>query len=256
MQQASATQAQPGWLFYLVPDPERHPLGGNMTASLLVIDNYDSFTYNLVQMFMQYDLTIRVHRSDRITVDRVADASPDYLLVSPGPKDPAHAGISNALIRSFYQKTPILGVCLGMQCINEVFGGRTVRSPVPMHGKTSRVYHHQEALFAHIPSPFRVARYHSLAVVPASSALDQHLVVTGRTEDGTIMGLSHRRFPLHGVQFHPESFLTESGFSLIGNFLRMGPLGGDPATESPTRAAKPLYPQSTGLGQGVEARPC
>jgi para-aminobenzoate synthetase component II len=227
-----------------------------MVANLLVIDNYDSFTYNLVQMFMQYDLSIRVHRSDRITLDRVADVSPDYLLVSPGPKDPAHAGISKALIRKFYRTIPIFGVCLGMQCINEVFGGRTVRSTTPMHGKTSRVYHHQETLFAQIPSPFRVARYHSLAVAPSFSALEQHLVVTGRTEDGTIMGLSHRRFPLHGVQFHPESFLTEHGFSLIENFLRLGPLGGDLAAESPTRAAKPFHPLETGCGPCLESRPC
>lgn len=225
-------------------------------ATLLVIDNYDSFTYNLVQMFMQYDLSIRVHRSDRITLDRVAEVSPDYLLVSPGPKDPAHAGISNALIRAFHQTTPILGVCLGMQCINEVFGGRTVRSPAPMHGKTSLVYHNQETLFAQTPSPFTVARYHSLAVEPSPSALEQQLRVTGRTADGTIMGLSHRHFPLHGVQFHPESFLTDYGFSLVENFLRLGPLCGDLATESPPRAAKRLPPLFTRRGRGVEARPC
>ena len=137
-------------------------------ARLLVIDNYDSFTYNLVQMFMHYDLAIQVHRSDRITLTQAAAERPDYVLISPGPKDPVHAGISKALIQAFYRTTPILGVCLGMQCINEVFGGRTVRSPAPMHGKTSLVYHHQEALFSQMPSPLRVARYHSLVVQPSA----------------------------------------------------------------------------------------
>ena len=221
---------------------------------LLVIDNYDSFTYNLVQMFMRYDLAIQVHRSDRITLSRVAAESPDYILISPGPKDPAHAGISKSLIQTFYRTTPILGVCLGMQCINEVFGGGTVRSPAPMHGKTSRVYHCRETIFAQMPSPLTVARYHSLAVQPSAAALDQHLVVTGRTEDGTIMGLSHNRFPLHGVQFHPESFLTEHGFTLVENFLRLGPLKSDRASYAAHRAATDFFPLETGSGQTVEAR--
>ena len=194
-------------------------------ATLLVIDNYDSFTYNLVQMFMGYDLSIEVYRSDCISLDRIKDLSPDYLLVSPGPKDPKHAGISKALIETSYKTTPILGVCLGMQCINEVFGGQTIRSTAPMHGKTSPVVHDQEMLFSKIPSPFTAARYHSLVVAPSPSALTRSLCVTARTPDGTIMGLSHRRYPLHGVQFHPESFLTEHGLPIIENFLRLGPLG-------------------------------
>ena len=227
-----------------------------MSPSLLVIDNYDSFTYNLVQMFMQYDLSIQVHRSDRITLEQVADASPDYVLVSPGPKDPAHAGISKALIRTYYRSIPILGVCLGMQCINEVFGGRTVRSPVPMHGKTSRVHHCQEALFRNVQSPLTVARYHSLAVNPLPAALEKDLSVTGRTADGTIMGLSHRRFPLHGVQFHPESFLTEYGFSLIENFLRLGPLNEDSARDASLRAPGRFQLLELGCGSGGEVRPC
>ena len=202
-------------------------------ATLLVIDNYDSFTYNLVQMFMRYDPAIQVHRSDRITLAQVAAERPDYVLISPGPRDPAHAGISKALIQAFYRTTPILGVCLGMQCINEVFGGGTVRSSAPTHGKTSLIYHHQAALFSQMPSPLRVARYHSLVVHPSEAALARHLVVTARTADETIMGLSHRRFPLHGVQFHPESFLTEHGFSLVENFLRLGPLKSDLVTEAP-----------------------
>jgi anthranilate synthase component 2 len=194
----------------------------DIVATLLVIDNYDSFTYNLVQMFMCYDLDIRVHRSDRISVDGAARLSPDYILISPGPKDPDHAGISKALIQRFYRTTPVLGICLGMQCINEVFGGRTVRATAPTHGKTSLVFHRNQALFAGMPSPFKAARYHSLAVQPSAGALDAALRITGRTEDGTIMGLSHRRYPLHGLQFHPESFLTEQGFTLIEAFLQIG----------------------------------
>ena len=225
-------------------------------ARLLVIDNYDSFTYNLVQMFMHYELSIQVHRSDRITLAGVAAESPDYVLISPGPRDPGHAGISKGLIQAFYQTTPILGVCLGMQCINEVFGGRTVRSPVPMHGKTSLVYHPQKTLFSQMPSPFIAARYHSLVVQPSAAALEQHLVVTGRTADGTIMGLSHNQFPLHGIQFHPESFMTEHGFSLVENFLRLGPLKRDLATDAPSRAANPVHPVETGSRMTVEARAC
>ncbi|WP_319406652.1 aminodeoxychorismate/anthranilate synthase component II [uncultured Desulfosarcina sp.] len=223
-------------------------------AKLLVIDNYDSFTYNLVQMFMNYDLSIQVHRSDRITLDRVAGERPDYVLISPGPRDPIHAGISNALIQTFYRTTPILGVCLGMQCINEVFGGSTVRATAPRHGQTSLVYHCQETLFSQIPSPFTVARYHSLVVQPSAVALDQHLLVTGRTADGMIMGLSHNRFPLHGVQFHPESFLTKFGFTLIENFLRLGPLKKDLATDGPLRAVNPVFPVERVGRKTVEGR--
>jgi anthranilate synthase/aminodeoxychorismate synthase-like glutamine amidotransferase len=227
-----------------------------IVATLLVIDNYDSFTYNLVQMFMHYDLSIQVHRSDRITLDRVAGERPDYVLISPGPRDPIHAGISNALIRTFYRTTPILGVCLGMQCINEVFGGRTVRATAPIHGKTSLVYHRQETLFSQMPSPFTAARYHSLVVQPSTAALDKQLVVTGRTADGTIMGLSHNRFPLHGVQFHPESFLTEFGFTLIENFLRLGPLKNDLAADAPIGEANIVLPVEKVRRRTVEARAC
>lgn len=223
-------------------------------ATLLVIDNYDSFTYNLVQMFMRYDLSIRVVRCDRITLARIRALQPDYLLISPGPKDPDHAGISKALIEAFYRTIPILGVCLGMQCINEVFGGRTVRSSVPMHGKTSRLDHDQRKLFSAIPSPFTVARYHSLAVAPSTAALEKELVVTGRTTDGTIMGLSHQRFPLHGVQFHPESFLTEHGFTLVENFLRLGPLKSCLDATMPSPAVMPCRPLAMGCGSTVEAR--
>jgi anthranilate synthase component 2 len=195
-----------------------------MAAKLLVIDNYDSFTFNLVQMFRQFPLDIRVFRSDRITLDRAKRLDPDYILISPGPKDPAHAGISIALVNAFYQKIPILGVCLGMQCINEAFGGQTVRAPMPVHGKTSPIHHCQRLLFSGMPSPFTAARYHSLMVTLSPEALDTALEITARADDEVIMGLSHKHFPLHGVQFHPESFLTQSGTILVENFLRLGPL--------------------------------
>jgi anthranilate synthase component II len=189
-------------------------------AKLLVIDNYDSFTYNLVQMFRNYDLEIRVYRSDKITLNQVERLNPDYVLISPGPKDPAHAGISIPLIRSFCHRRPIFGVCLGMQCINEAFGGKTVRAPVPMHGKTSLIYHNNDGIFRGICSPFEAARYHSLTVQFSRT----ELLVTSYSQDDIIMGMSHPELPLHGVQFHPESFLTEHGFMLVENFLRLGPL--------------------------------
>ncbi len=188
---------------------------------LVVIDNYDSFTYNLVQMFKQYKgLEVLVYRSDRIGADEIEGAGPDYLVVSPGPKDPAHAGISREIIKRMYSKIPVLGVCLGMQCINEVFGGKTVRAPVPMHGKTCMVEHGDTGIFKGVASPFRVARYHSLMAEPANSAL----TITARSVDGVIMGMSHPDFPLHGVQFHPESFLTEHGFNIVNNFFKLGRL--------------------------------
>jgi anthranilate synthase component 2 len=191
---------------------------------LLVIDNYDSFTYNLVQMFMPYDLQIHVHRCDMISIAQIYPLSPDYILISPGPRDPAHSGISKPLINAFYRKIPILGVCLGMQCINEVFGGRTIRATTPVHGKKSSIRHNNYGLFRGTPSPFMAARYHSLIV-----DLDRRgpLITTSMTNDGIIMGISHPAFPLHGIQFHPESFMTEHGLSIIENFLKTGPMGKD-----------------------------
>jgi anthranilate synthase component 2 len=205
-----------------------------MRSRLLVIDNYDSFTFNLVQMFLQYDLDIWVFRSDKLALNQVSSLAPNYLLVSPGPKDPAHAGISIPIIREWHRRIPILGVCLGMQCINEVFQGRTVRAPIPRHGKVSAVHHDGQSLFTGLPSPFTAARYHSLMVEVHSEAL----AVTARSDDGVIMGLSHSEFPLHGVQFHPESFMTETGFELVENFLRLGPLT-TPDRQAP-RTGSPL----------------
>ena len=183
---------------------------------LVMIDNYDSFTYNLVQLFYDFDLEVLVFRHDAVTLTEIEALNPRWICISPGPKAPAQAGISKAVIEHFYQRLPVLGVCLGHQAINEVFGGATVRAPVPMHGKQSQVFHQGRGLFAGLPSPFAAARYHSLMAAPASPDLE----ITAWSDDGVIMGLSHRRYPLHGVQFHPESFLTRHGRELAANFLQ------------------------------------
>lgn len=198
-----------GGFFYFIVD------GG--LRKLLVIDNYDSFTYNLVQMFMPYDLCVEVHRNDSPALMQVESMQPDYIVISPGPKDPANAGISTQIVKTYYKKIPILGVCLGMQCINEAFGGITIRAPLPVHGKTSIIEHDNSGIFQGMASPFKAARYHSLAVKLNGNGL----AVTARTSDGIIMGISHPVFPLHGVQFHPESFMTENGRTLIDNFLKL-----------------------------------
>ena len=193
-----------------------------MTVKLLVIDNYDSFTFNLVQMFRRYDLDISVFRADALSVADVAQRRPDYVLVSPGPRSPSAAGISTELIRRCHGEFPILGVCLGMQCMNEAFGGSTVHAPVPMHGKTSAVEHDGAGLFEGVPQPLTVARYHSLAI----AGISDELRVNARSSDGVPMAVQHVRHALFGVQFHPESFLTQHGFTLVENFLRSGPLKG------------------------------
>jgi anthranilate synthase component II len=172
-------------------------------------------------MFLSYDLQIHVHRCDRITLGQVHSISPDYILIGPGPGDPSSSGVSMSIIASFFRRAPILGVCLGMQCINEQFRGKTVRAPFPVHGKTSIVRHNDKGLFRGLPSPFTAARYHSLMVEPSP---DSPLAITSKSEDNVIMGISHPSFPLHGIQFHPESFLTDHGALIIRNFLMMGPL--------------------------------
>ncbi len=186
---------------------------------LLMIDNYDSFTYNLVQLFYDFGLEVKVFRHDAVTVRQIQALRPRWLCISPGPKTPAQAGVSKEVIAHFHRAIPILGVCLGHQAINEVFGGTTVPAPVPVHGKRSQVYHFGGGLFDGLPSPFLAARYHSLMAAPNPPP---ELEVTAQSGDGVIMGLSHRRYPLHGVQFHPESFLTHYGRELVGNFLRLG----------------------------------
>ena len=191
---------------------------------VLVIDNYDSFVYNLVQYVGELGGEPVVHRSDARTLDELVAEKPDAVLVSPGPGRPSDAGLSNDVIRTFAGKVPILGVCLGHQCIGEVFGATVVRADAIMHGKTSAVHHDSTGVFTGLPPEVTVTRYHSLVVDPATvgpGTPGADLEVTARTDDGVIMGLSHRDLAVHGVQFHPESILTEHGHAMVGNFLAM-----------------------------------
>ena len=185
---------------------------------LFVLDNYDSFTYNLVQLFMPFDLKITVCRNNKVPVGYIEKIKPDYIVISPGPKDPQYAGISTALIKKFAKKIPILGVCLGMQSINEAFGGKTIKAPIPVHGKTSLIHHNGKGLFKNIKFPFNAARYHSL-IVRLNSA--SPLKITAKTKDGIIMGIEYPNYNIYGVQFHPESFLTEHGSIIAKNFLNI-----------------------------------
>jgi len=186
---------------------------------LLMIDNYDSFTYNLVQYFAELGETVEVHRNDKITVAEVAARHPDRLVISPGPCSPAEAGISVAAIQELAGKLPILGVCLGHQSIGQAFGGRIVRADRLMHGKTSPVHHDGRELFRGLSNPFDATRYHSLLIERAT--LPACLEITAWTAEGEIMGVRHRELPLWGVQFHPESILTVAGKQLLRNFLEM-----------------------------------
>jgi anthranilate synthase component 2 len=185
---------------------------------LLMIDNYDSFTYNLVQYFGELGEDVRVFRNDEITVEGINAMRPDRICISPGPCAPAQAGISIATIQHFAGKTPILGVCLGHQAIGEAFGGKVVRARSVMHGKTDVIETKQQGVFADLPRRFTVTRYHSLAIERES--LPDDLMVTAWTEDGEIMGVRHKRLPVEGVQFHPESILTEYGHDMLRNFLK------------------------------------
>ena len=186
---------------------------------LLVIDNYDSFTYNLVQYFGELGADPVVRRNDAVTADEVEKMRPDKIVISPGPGTPADAGISMDLIRRFGPKLPILGVCLGHQSIGEVYGGKVVRAERLMHGKTSPIRHDGKGVFAGLPNPFEATRYHSLLVEKKS--VPACLEVTADTAEGEIMGLRHRDFPVHGVQFHPESILSKEGKDLLANFLKI-----------------------------------
>jgi anthranilate synthase/aminodeoxychorismate synthase-like glutamine amidotransferase len=190
------------------------PAGG---ARILVIDNYDSFVYNLVQYLGELGAEPVVHRNDQITLEGVRSLQPDAVLISPGPGRPADAGISNDLIRELAGAVPLLGVCLGHQCIGEVFGGQVVRAAELMHGKTSMVTHTGAGVLRGLPSPFEATRYHSLVV--ERSGLPDVLEVTAETADGTIMALRHRELAVEGVQFHPESILTTAGHQLLANWL-------------------------------------
>jgi anthranilate synthase component II len=188
---------------------------------LLVIDNYDSFTYNLVQYLGELGAELEVYRNDAITVDEIERLAPAGIVVSPGPGTPAEAGVSMPVIRRCAERIPILGVCLGHQAIGEVFGGVVERGPVPVHGKTALIHHDGRGVFAGLPSPFEATRYHSLVVRRAG--LPACLEISAESEDGLIMGLRHHTLPVEGVQFHPESILTASGKALLGNFLaRLG----------------------------------
>ncbi len=184
---------------------------------LLMIDNYDSFTFNLVQYFGELGAQVEVFRNDEITLEGVAARNPDRLVISPGPCSPAEAGISVAAIRHFAGKLPILGVCLGHQSIGAAFGGNIIRAQQLMHGKTSEITTTQEGVFADLPARFTVNRYHSLAI--ERQTCPKELVTTAWTEDGEIMGVRHRELPIQGVQFHPESILTEHGHAMLKNFL-------------------------------------
>jgi anthranilate synthase/aminodeoxychorismate synthase-like glutamine amidotransferase len=187
---------------------------------LLVIDNYDSFTYNLVQLFGKLgDVEMVVKRNDDITIDDVEKLKPDRICISPGPGRPENAGISSELVREFGPGVPILGVCLGHQCIAQVFGGEVVRAEKLMHGKTSQIHHQNRGVFKNLAEPLEATRYHSL-IVKRESVPDS-LEITAETDDCEIMGLQHRQFPIYGVQFHPESILTTEGSKLLANFLRI-----------------------------------
>ena len=188
-----------------------------MGTRVLVIDNYDSFVYNLVQELGELGAEPVVHRNDAIDIAGIRAASPDAILISPGPGRPENSGISMAVVSELAGEYPILGVCLGHQAIGQAYGGRVVAAPTLMHGKTSSVHHDGQGLFAGLPDPFVATRYHSLVIEPDS--VPDVLEVTATTSDGVVMGLRHRTLPVEGVQFHPESILTPSGPSLLSNFL-------------------------------------
>ncbi len=189
---------------------------------ILVIDNYDSFTYNIVQELGELGAELTVFRNDKITVDEARSLKPDRVVISPGPGYPRDAGISLELIRELGAEMPLLGICLGHQAIGEAYGGKVVHAPELMHGKTSMIYHQGDTIFAEIPDPFEATRYHSLIVEEAS--LPDSLQITARTSSGEIMGLRHKQYPVIGVQFHPESILTGYGMKMLENFMHYQPM--------------------------------
>lgn len=198
-------------IFYEVSDLGRR--------RILMVDNYDSFTYNLVQFLGVLGANLVVYRNDHASLEEVAELDPAGIVISPGPKAPRDAGLSNEIIREFGETTPILGVCLGHQCIGEAYGGSVDRAPYVMHGKTSLVHHDGRGVFKGLPTPMEAARYHSLAIL--DEPLPDCLEVSARTEDGVIMGVRHRDCPVEGIQFHPESFMTPYGLRLLNNFLEV-----------------------------------
>jgi anthranilate synthase/aminodeoxychorismate synthase-like glutamine amidotransferase len=186
---------------------------------ILVIDNYDSFTYNLVQEMGEMGAELEVVRNDQATLDDIRAMNPSHIVISPGPGTPDDSGVSQDVLRYLGETTPILGVCLGHQCIGQVYGGVVKRAPRLMHGKTSMVYHKRDAMFKGVPSPFEATRYHSLIVEEAT--LPDCLMITAFTDQGEIMGVRHKQFPVYGVQFHPESILTKYGPRILQNFLEV-----------------------------------
>jgi anthranilate synthase component II len=187
---------------------------------LLLIDNYDSFTYNLYQYLAELGADVVVYRNDAITVDEAEALAPSHIVISPGPCTPREAGVSNEIIRALGPRVPLLGVCLGHQCIGAVYGGRVVRAPTPVHGKTAQIHHSGSGILRGLPDPFEAIRYHSLVVERAT--LPDTLEITAETDDGLIMALRHRDYPISGVQFHPESILTAAGKDILRAFLEDG----------------------------------
>lgn len=184
---------------------------------ILMIDNYDSFTFNLVQYLGILGENIKVRRNDKISLDEIEKMAPSRIVISPGPGRPVDAGMSKDIIRHFYKEIPILGVCLGHQCIGEVFGSEVINSGVVIHGKTSKIYNDGKSIFSGVENPFEAARYHSLIL--KKGTIPSSLEVTARTEDGIIMGVRHKNYKLEGIQFHPESFLTPVGLKILKNFI-------------------------------------
>ncbi|HEU5381348.1 MAG TPA: aminodeoxychorismate/anthranilate synthase component II [Ktedonobacteraceae bacterium] len=186
---------------------------------LLLIDNYDSFTYNLYQYLAELGEQVEVRRNDQVTLAEIEELQPERIVVSPGPCTPNEAGLSCQIIKHFGPRVPLLGVCLGHQAVGQVYGGRVIRAPEPMHGKTSLMHHQGKGIFSNLPQPFEANRYHSLIV--ERDTLPTELEITAETEDGLIMGLRHRTYPVQGVQFHPESIMTQVGKDLLRNFLTL-----------------------------------
>ena len=202
---------------------------------LLLIDNYDSFTYNLYQYLAELGAQIEVRRNDQVTLEEIETMRPERIVVSPGPCTPNEAGLSCQIIERFGPHIPLLGVCLGHQAIGQVYGGRVIRAPEPMHGKTSLIYHHGQGVLSGLPEPFEANRYHSLIV--ERSSLPSELEITAETDDGLIMGLRHQTYPVQGVQFHPESIMTSAGKALLRNFLEQTAHSTEAASDSRAGAA-------------------
>jgi anthranilate synthase component 2 len=212
---------------------------------ILLLDNYDSFVYNLARYVRELGETPMVYRHDALTVDDVAAMAPSHIIISPGPCSPAEAGISTEVVRRLGATIPILGVCLGHQCIGAAYGGEIVRAGQPMHGKTSMIHHRGGGIFHGLPSPFRATRYHSLVIAPASMPAELEVLATA--EDGEIMAVQHARHPVHGVQFHPESVLTEHGYRLVDHFLHGVPTTPRPVPVAADCALVPAGPEASTL---------